>query len=398
LFLVSIAAARYKSAFTWVLVPTFFARRRNVMGRRAFTLVELLVVIAIIGILIGLLLPAINAAREAGRRAQCANNAKQLGLACINYNETMGRFPPAVMLPKGQNPVNTTQWGANWVIQILQYTENASLDKMYVRTKPISDASNLLLRSSKVPTMLCPSDAYYNSKPYMPVNRAASEGTNWYRGNYASNGSIEQFHYGAADKDSSAMPNGATVAFIGPGSTGWSVPWLRGVMGINESSAPKDITDGLAHTCLLAEVRSGLAPVDRRGTWAMGAVGASMLFGHGATDDHGPNVTIDKADDLIECSEIESYISADALAAQYMGCYPSDNNQGSARSNHPGGVNICMCDGTVFFISNNINVSTTWDYTVSDGSGHFEEVRSQFGIWEELMTAGDGITIPANTW
>ncbi len=66
------------------------------MLKRAFTLVELLVVIAIIGILIGLLLPAINAAREAGRRAQCMNNIKQLSLACINYQEEHGAFPYGV--------------------------------------------------------------------------------------------------------------------------------------------------------------------------------------------------------------------------------------------------------------------------------------------------------------
>ena len=269
---------------------------------------------------------------------------------------------------------------------------------MYDSTKAVSAPSNLALRSSPIPTMLCPSDAFFNSKPYNPVNRS-NEGANWARGNYSSNGSIEQFHYGTADKDSAVMPStGVNPSFVGPGSTGWSVPWLRGVMGINESSASKDITDGLSHTCLLAEVRAGLVPVDRRGTWAMGAVGASIMFGHGSTDDHGPNVTIDKADDLIECSEIESYLSADQLAFEHMGCYPGDNNQGSARSKHAGGVNICLCDGTVFFISDNINVSTTWDYTVSDGAGHFEEWKPQFGIWEELMTAGDSITMPANSW
>ncbi len=368
------------------------------MLRRAFTLVELLVVIAIIGILIGLLLPAINSAREAGRRAQCANNCKQLGLACINYNEAKGRFPPGVMLPKGQNPWDTTTWGANWVIQTLPFTENGPLYKMYDPTKAISSPSNLILRSSRIPSMLCPSDAYYNSKPYNPVNRS-SEGLNWSRGNYASNGSVQQLQPSPpADKDSGNLPNGNPPSFVGPGSNGWSVPWLRGVMGVNESSAPKDITDGLSHTCLLGEVRAGLVPVDRRGTWAMGAVGASLMYGNGSTDDHGPNTPNDKADDLIECSEIETYMSADQLAFEHMGCYNSSNNQGVFRSKHSGGVNICLCDGSVYFISDNVNVSTTWDYTVSDGQGHWEEVKSQFGVWEALMSAGDSVTMPANSF
>jgi prepilin-type N-terminal cleavage/methylation domain-containing protein len=99
--------------------------------KQGFTLVELLVVIAIIGILIALLLPAINAAREAARRAQCMNNAKQLGLAAINYQESLGRFPIGVMLPRGEDPTTSYQWGANWVIQILSFTENPQLAKVY---------------------------------------------------------------------------------------------------------------------------------------------------------------------------------------------------------------------------------------------------------------------------
>jgi prepilin-type N-terminal cleavage/methylation domain-containing protein/prepilin-type processing-associated H-X9-DG protein len=349
------------------------------MEKRAFTLVELLVVIAIIGILIALLLPAINAAREAGRRAQCMNNIKQLGLAAINYQEEKGAFPYGVSIPKGQDPTQTYQWGANWVISVLPYTENAALFKFYNRLKPVSDPTNAALRATRIPTMFCPSDAFYNSKPYMPINRFF-EGTNWARGNYASNGSIEQF-------------NGDNVSFVGPGSQGWSLPWLRGVMGCNESSAMRQITDGAAHTCLLGEIRAGVASVDNRGIWAMGCAGASMLFGHGATDDHGPNNTATLADDLITCGEIETSINSNNLVNMDMGCYDGGgNNQATARSLHPGGVHICMCDGSVHFVSDNINVSTTWTYTTTS------RVASEFGIWEELMSAGDGLTVPANAW
>src|SRR5580693_447970 len=97
---------------------------------RGFTLVELLVVIAIIGILIGLLLPAINAAREAGRRAQCMNNAKQLGLAAINYQEALGAFPQGMTISKGDTAWTTMKSMQNWVVRILPYTENNSLSKM----------------------------------------------------------------------------------------------------------------------------------------------------------------------------------------------------------------------------------------------------------------------------
>jgi prepilin-type N-terminal cleavage/methylation domain-containing protein/prepilin-type processing-associated H-X9-DG protein len=352
------------------------------MSKRAFTLVELLVVIAIIGILIALLLPAINAAREAGRRAQCMNNAKQLGLAAINYQESIGRFPFGVMVPKGQDATQTYQWGANWIIQILPYTENPQLARIYNPLKPVSDPSNAALRATNIPTMLCPSNAIDNSKPYMPVGRSV-EGPNWARGNYAGNGSLEQFE----------QWGDAANFLVGPGSRGWSIPWLRGVMGVNESSAMKDITDGASHTCLLGEVRAGVSPIDRRGTWAMGCAGASMLWGHGATDDHGPNNNGVEADDIIECGEIQQTFNQATLAQMFMGCYNGGgNNQATVRSMHPGGAHICMCDGAVVFISDSINISTTWSYTTNT------RVASEFGIWEDLMSAGDGQAIPNNAW
>ncbi len=130
------------------------------MAKRAFTLVELLVVIAIIGILIGLLLPAINAAREAGRRAQCMNNIKQLSLACITYQEEHLVFPYGVTYKKANGSLGmSTQWGANWAILTLPYTEDSGLAKMYTMTNPIvSNAVNATLcarkgRCSSVPPM-----------------------------------------------------------------------------------------------------------------------------------------------------------------------------------------------------------------------------------------------------
>jgi prepilin-type processing-associated H-X9-DG protein len=236
--------------------------------------------------------------------------------------------------------------------------------------------------------MLCPSDALNNSKPYMPAGRAG-EGPNWARGNYGANGSVEFLYFANMGTNASGQP----ITFVGPGSTGWAQTWLRGVMGVNESSAMRQITDGASHTCLLGELRAGISPVDRRGTWALGAVGSSMLFGHGSADDHGPNAPAAEADDLVECGEIEQTISSDALANALMGCDVAGMSiQATSRSLHPGGVNICMCDGGVHFISDNIECSTNLHFTVS------HEVPSEFGVWEALMSAGDGITLPNNSW
>src|SRR6186713_641470 len=100
---------------------------RNI--RRAFTLVELLVVIAIIGILVALLLPAIQAARESARRSQCTSNLKNIALALINYHDTKKEFPAAVRNPKGSTatPLDDTRLFWNWAIDILPNIEERAL-------------------------------------------------------------------------------------------------------------------------------------------------------------------------------------------------------------------------------------------------------------------------------
>ena len=112
-----------------------------------FTLVELLVVIAIIGMLIGLLLPAVNSAREAGRRMQCQNNLKQLVLACHTFENASGALPLLYS--------SSTQLG--WITQILPYLELQSLSKQYNLRQPWFDASNAAAVSQRISTLECPS-------------------------------------------------------------------------------------------------------------------------------------------------------------------------------------------------------------------------------------------------
>src|SRR5262245_32594766 len=101
--------------------------------RRGFTLVELLVVIAIIGILVALLLPAIQAAREAARRTQCATNMKNLGLALINYSDVYKRLPPATPFRFSKTPSNGA--GGTWVVKIWPYIEEQALYDKFDHTK-----------------------------------------------------------------------------------------------------------------------------------------------------------------------------------------------------------------------------------------------------------------------
>ncbi|WP_425615756.1 DUF1559 domain-containing protein [Anatilimnocola sp. NA78] len=120
---------------------------------RGFTLVELLVVIAIIGVLVALLLPAVQAAREAARGAQCKNNIRQIGLAMHNYHDTHGRLPPGWI---GNQPEGTPGWG--WTVSILPQLEQTALQTSVNRNQPISHAANQQARETVVNLLFCPSD------------------------------------------------------------------------------------------------------------------------------------------------------------------------------------------------------------------------------------------------
>jgi len=121
-----------------------------------FTLVELLVVITIIGILIALLLPAVQAARESARRAQCSNNLKQIGLALLAYAQNTGTFPPGAI--HASDRTNPNDYYINWGICILPYIELESLYQQYDQTKTNLDPVNLPVLRTPIHIMNCPSD------------------------------------------------------------------------------------------------------------------------------------------------------------------------------------------------------------------------------------------------
>src|SRR5688572_8489446 len=124
-------------------------------ARRGFTLVELLVVIAIIGVLVALLLPAIQAAREAARASQCRNHLKQVGLALHQYHDTMGRLPPGWV---ANQPEGVPGWG--WSAALLPYLEQGNLDANLKRHLPIADTVNQQARETVLPILLCGSDPH----------------------------------------------------------------------------------------------------------------------------------------------------------------------------------------------------------------------------------------------
>ena len=353
-------------------------------GRRRFglSLVELLVVIAIIAILVALLLPAVQAAREAGRKMHCQNNLKQLGLALLSYESQYQLFPTSSCWAPGMAPNDAGQLGnlrANWVILALPFLEQQALLGRFDLCRPIPDLANAPARATRLPVMLCPSDAF-NGRPFQGSQSAQTTalGDDWARGNYAANAALGEMWY------SSTWHHAAL-----PGSAGWNNPNLRGVMGANVSIGTNQIRDGTSNTVLLAEIRAGVTDFDCRGVWAMSGACPSALWGHGGIetatyhgDDYGPNCRAINADDVCGCSQIRAVSGqADGLVAKGMPCYAGDyaNTQQTARSMHAQGVNACFADGSVHWISDSIQVRPS-----SVGA---------LSVWDRLMASSDNLPV-----
>jgi prepilin-type N-terminal cleavage/methylation domain-containing protein/prepilin-type processing-associated H-X9-DG protein len=367
-----------------------FLLRLNAKGihrastRRGFTLVELLVVIAIIGVLVALLLPAIQAAREAARRQQCQSNLRQLSVGLANYESAKGAYPPAFEYTKSDNPANLANIGSNWTIRVLPYVEQQALYNRidFTVTVPgtwkgkapplISHANNEGIHSTPLDVMRCPTDSFASVPLEIPINRGTPQV--WARGNYGANGG------------NGPMGNfvGRTDIINGPDSPGWLDPKRRGCIGPNVAVRLKEITDGTSNTMLLGELRAGVTPLDRRGVWALGQAGGSMLIWFGSTgDDDGPNVCTDYGDDVIGPTvDDEPLMKSECMFASYK---YGESNQQTVRSLHPGGVNIGLADGSAHFISNDIEVNpptilATWPDTIP------------MTAWDKLIASADDQT------
>ncbi|HEX3601922.1 MAG TPA: DUF1559 domain-containing protein, partial [Lacipirellulaceae bacterium] len=223
-------------------------RRHSYAG---FTLVELLVVIAIIGILVALLLPAIQAAREAARRSQCTNNLRQLAIAAMNYESAKKEFPYGRLKGTAVNPsgaaVTINQWGH--LVYILKYCEeNAIYDMIDFRpVPPALDIAQQDVRLQQPKVFLCPSDL----EDQMNTPTCAQSDNRWLgagRTNYFGNGGSDT---GRSYQVPATLP---AVDFR---------EYNNGIYVTNVAIRPKQITDGMSKTAIYGEAIRGSGDIGR---------------------------------------------------------------------------------------------------------------------------------------
>ncbi len=356
-------------------------------GETGFTLVELLVVIAIIGILVALLLPAIQAAREAARRAQCQANLKNVALAVLNYESARKVLPEGMTFDTAgvSNIQQIPKYGPNWIIKVLPYLENQATYDAFDFTvgvnQPGNGNRNINARGSIIPVLLCPSDGNNQVK----FDGGSAFGDGWGRTNYAASAG-RSFLFGDPNSDTETH-------MAGPRSQAWSgkdtskpasAPCFRGVMGPNAAVELRQVTDGTGKTIMLGEIRAGLTVQDGRGVWALGHAGASLLAAYGSGgDDDGPNYCDANGDDVhapgvcVTAPVCGGNGGLGDAAVECMGCYSTTGgfDQGTTRSKHHGGVFVAMVDGSVQWVSDDIETNgcystsccSVWDYMITSG-------------------------------
>ncbi len=293
---------------------------------RGFTLIELLVVIAIIAILIALLLPAVQQAREAARRTQCKNNLKQLGIAIHNYHDVYGCIPIA--------DVNGTVNPVSAHARLLPYLEQSNLYNLVDFNVPYDHVNNTVPRNTELPAFRCPSD---------PTSLPASVGG---RNNYYWNA-------------------GSGIVMYASGANGQPSP--NGVIFHFARYRFADITDGLSNTSAMSEKMTG-----------DGSNGISSP----RTDTYRPGTYPNTPDEaLVQCNAanvsdlsqqgysnvggpwLQQYHSTNqynhVLPPNGRSCmFPPGRIATTANSQHTGGIQTVLCDGSVRFVSDSVDLRT----------------------------------------
>ena len=326
---------------------------RDMHRQRAFTLVELLVVIAIIGILVALLLPAIQAAREASRRTQCKSNAKNVALALQNYHDTNKALPPGVAQVNPAPPATTDTALGNWTWSalILPFVEEDSVHALVDVAKSdmatsMDTPANLTAMQTGLAVYRCPTDSAPIFNEERLITSAAGVASPLATSNYVGVNSSAELRRDPGDPGNNA--NGIFVR-------------IRG-------RKLKEVTDGTSHTAIIGE-RSWESKLPNgselrsRAAVVFGIRGVRHASEQGLADSMG-------------CGKYQLNFSSSS------GAIPDSRSRRGFASQHPGGAHFGMADGSVQFINDDIEGDFNGDqWTITD------IVDSP---WEALLGIADG--------
>jgi len=351
--------------------------KKTARGSKGFTLIELLVVIAIIAILIALLLPAVQQAREAARRTQCKNNLKQLGLALHNYHDVYGTF----IFGKGGtgwSGANTGNWGRlSGLVGLMPYIDGANLYNQiaspgtyngtnYPAMGPEPWKSGYTPWRNQVSALICPSD----SQPRQG----------------AGNSQIAKTNYGFSNGDSIVGSQNSQIN--------------RGMFAHSATYGIRDATDGSSNTILMAELvkANGTANFKLGGTAEVPGTDANPSLCIQALDPADSNAfptgtTMRNWSGDRWCDSNASMTGFNTVLPPNSPRCTNDGWDGrwgvySTQSRHTGGVQVLLGDGSVRFISENID---SGDKTAPDPGNN--PGKSPYGVWGALGTKGGGETI-----
>jgi prepilin-type N-terminal cleavage/methylation domain-containing protein len=356
---------------------------RSRTGRTGFTLVELLVVIAIIGILVALLLPAIQAAREAARRSQCANQLRQQGVALQNHHDAKRVYPVGVEMLGG---IGVGGGRTTWAIEILPYSEDESLRKLYDPTVTMESLANQKLRETFIGLYHCPSDFPWELAT--PESGPAAGATGRGGGEQGALYSTSSYRGNAGR----GVPRGgASVTwYLGQGVAppldfGWRGPLHAVLAEDTDPTTPaierfvpandndkvlarmraeriKSITDGTSKTLLIGE--SSNLFNRRRSFWAYSW--GNFCLSQGWTTQSGLSIP-----EIFEGNYRGADTSVLPGCMDNLSVHHQEQCQAGWFSGHTGGMNVQMCDGSGSWVSWDID-GRVFAYMTSIAGGELE--------------------------